>query len=63
MSKENRPNNGHGGPQREHMAKVYTSQRLHKDDYFHSRFTLITKFEEDKKPLEVIIDRDIGLFE
>lgn len=63
MSKENSSNNGNGGPQREHMAKVYTSKRLHKGDHSHSRFTLITKFDEGKRPLEVIIDRDIGLFE
>jgi len=63
MSKENRPNNGPRGPQRRHMAKIYTSHRLHKDDYTHSRFQLLTKFEDNRKPQNVIIDKDIGLFE
>ncbi|MFW5873573.1 MAG: hypothetical protein ACOCVD_02720 [Bacillota bacterium] len=62
MSKENRPNNGHGGFQRNHMAKVYTSKRLHKNDYKHSRFQLLTKFDGKRKPQNIIIDTDIGLF-
>lgn len=63
MSKDNRPNNGQGGPQRKHMAKIYKSQRLHKDDYTHSRFQLLTRFGDKQKPQNVIIDKDIGLFE
>lgn len=61
MSKENKPDNG---PQKSNISKIYTSKRLHKNDYKHSRFHLLTKFEDKQKPqnVNVIIDQDIGLF-